>query len=146
MKKKLGCLIITITIGLGGSVLPGSVAKATEIYQKPNLEVEGYYLENERGATSTYWELDTIISKKLISKTYLGTVTKTTTVAINGTIPVYGGIAINGGVTHSSSKQFKQYRYVTRYTIRYKKVTAMGNFLGYETVTSNSTHIVYEPI
>ncbi|MGL5575560.1 MAG: hypothetical protein ACRDCW_08475 [Sarcina sp.] len=106
-------------------------------------------LENiaiEKGATDIYWEVDAILSKKFVSKQYLGTVNHTTTYILNGSISLPHGASLNGGITHSVSKNFKKYRYTTRYTIRYRKVTAMGNFLGYETVTSNCSHIVHEPI
>lgn len=78
-----------------------------------------------------------IVSQTLVSSTYNGTVTASSTTQITGEVSFeYKGITIKlgGSKVYSSSRKFKEYTVVKDYRIRVKTYNPIGQLISDETV------------
>ncbi|PFM26326.1 LMxysn_1693 family intestinal colonization protein [Bacillus cereus] len=78
-----------------------------------------------------------IVSSSLVSRTYKGTVTLSSTSSLTGEVSFeYKGatIKIGGSKVYSSSRQFKEYTVVKDYRIRVKTYNPIGKLISDETV------------
>ncbi|MGE7976380.1 LMxysn_1693 family intestinal colonization protein [Bacillus cereus] len=90
-----------------------------------------------------------IVSQSLVSRTYKGTVTLSSTSSVTGEISFsYKGatIKIGGSKVYSSSRQFKDYTVVKDYRIRVKTYNPIGQLISDETVNKRITTLDRVPV
>ncbi|EOO12576.1 LMxysn_1693 family intestinal colonization protein [Bacillus cereus] len=90
-----------------------------------------------------------IVSESLVSRTYKGTVTLSSTSTLSGEISFsYKGatVKLGGSKVNSSSRKFKEYSVVKDYRIRVKTYNPIGQLISDETVNKRITTLDRVPI
>ncbi|WP_242311878.1 LMxysn_1693 family intestinal colonization protein [Bacillus cereus group sp. BfR-BA-01331] len=90
-----------------------------------------------------------IVSESLVSRTYKGTVTLSSTSTLSGEISFsYKGamVKLGGSKVNSSSRKFKEYSVVKDYRIRVKTYNPIGQLISDETVNKRITTLDRVPV
>lgn len=98
-----------------------------------------YEIAPRYSSSTEDWRLESS-STKLISDTYTGILTKTSTTAFNAGINIKG-FEFGASKTYSKSRQFKTYKRVREVTAKFAVYHRMGGFLRYQTETQRVTTI-----